>query len=318
MPELGMSDTGVTELPEERASVLHGAYVDLEALLALRHKPQPPSESLTSRVVGNQAGIKLSKLKGRGIDFAEVRPYQPGDDIRTIDWRVTARKNKPHTKVFREERERPTLIVVDQTQSMFFGSVVRLKSVVAAELAARIAWQTLAAGDRVGGVVIGNAKQSVHRPYRTTKSIARLMHDVAQFNQALHRDHAIIGDSVAEGLMQVRRITRTNYRIFVLSDFSDDLTLWQDNLHKLARHNQIVCLHILDPLERELPPANHYAVTDGKQRLQFYTGNANLRQEYAEQFEQRCDALRAICAHDAMRYVDVRTSDDNLDHMVWL
>lgn len=308
----------MSEPYEERANVLQGAYVALEPLLALRHKPHPPSESVTSRVVGVQSGIKLSKLKGRGIDFAEVRPYQPGDDIRTIDWRVTARKNKPHTKVFREERERPTLVVTDQTQSMFFGSVMRLKSVVAAELSARIAWQTLAAGDRVGGVVMGNVKQSVHRPYRTTKSVARFLNDVTKFNQSLHRDHAAVGTSVAEGLLQVRRITRTNYRIFILSDFTDDLTLWQDNLHKLARRNQIVCVHIFDPLERELPPADHYAVTDGERRLQFFTGNAKLRDEYEDQFERRCDALRTICAHDAMRYVAVRTSDGNLDHMDWL
>ena len=298
--------------------VLQGAYVALEDLLALRHKPVPQTESLTSRVVGNQAGIKLSKLKGRGVDFAEVRPYQPGDDIRSIDWRVTARKNKPHTKVFREERERPTLIVVDQTQSMFFGSIVRLKSVVAAELAARIAWQTLGAGDRVGGVVIGNNDQHVHRPYRTTKSVARFLNDVVEFNHRLTRDHAEVGDSVTEGLMQVRRLTHNNYRIFVLSDFSDDLKVWQDHLHELARHNQVICVHIHDPLERELPPADHYTVTDGEQRLQFYTGNAKLRGQYIDQFERRCEALGSICAHEAMRYLRILTSDDNLDQLAWL
>ena len=115
---------------------------------ALSFLPRQPAVSVLN-------GRHASRLRGRGLNFEELRDYLPGDDIRTIDWRVTARKNKPHTKVFREERERPTLIVVDQTQNMFFGSRLRLKSVAAAEVAARIAWQNLNAGDRVGGIVIG-------------------------------------------------------------------------------------------------------------------------------------------------------------------
>ena len=114
------------------ASALTGAYVELSDLLALRHR-RAPSRQQASLRRGHQAGSRLSKLRGRGVDFSEVRLYQPGDDVRSIEWRVTARKNKPHTKVFREERERPTLVVIDQSQSLFFGSRNRLKSVAAAE-----------------------------------------------------------------------------------------------------------------------------------------------------------------------------------------
>jgi uncharacterized protein (DUF58 family) len=268
-------------------------------------------------LVGNQAGLKLSKIKGRGVDFAEVRAYQPGDDIRSIDWRVTARTNKPHTKIFREERERPTMIVVDQSQNMFFGSRLRLKSVAAAELAARIAWQNLAAGDRVGGVVIGNHKQNVHRPYRTTKALARFLNDVALFNNKLERSQVDAAASVNEGLLQVRRLTHTNYRIFVLSDFSGDLAVWRENLHQLARHNQVVVVHIHDPLEQRLPPSDHYVVTDGVDRLQFYTGDRALRTRYAERFHRHTDAIKALCAHQAMLYIGIQTNDENLDQMTW-
>jgi uncharacterized protein (DUF58 family) len=299
-------------------AVLTGAYAELEQLLALRHKPFAKPPSATSRVVGNQAGLKLSKIKGRGVDFSEVRAYQPGDDIRSIDWRVTARKNKPHTKIFREERERPTLVVVDQSQNMFFGSKLRLKSVTAAELAARIAWQNLAVGDRVGGVVIGNEGQNVHRPYRTTKSVARFLNDVALFNQKLGRSQIDASASVHEGMMRVRRLTHTNYRIFVLSDFSGDLTVWREHLHQLARHNQVVVVHIHDPLEEHLPPADHYVVTDGVDRLQFYTGDRSLRQRYAKRFHDHTDALMALCAHEAMRYISVQTKDDHLDQLAWV
>ena len=112
--------------------ILTGAYVTADQLLSLRFRPTRALQFAASPITGIQAGLRLSKQKGRGVDFAEVRQYQPGDDIRSIDWRVTARKNLPHTKVFREERERPALIFVDQSQHMFFGSTQRLKSVEAA------------------------------------------------------------------------------------------------------------------------------------------------------------------------------------------
>lgn len=300
------------------SAVLGGAYVDLDQLLALRYKSAAQNPASSSRVVGNRAGLKLSKLKGRGVDFSEVRTYQPGDDIRTIDWRVTARKNKPHTKIFREERERPTLLVVDQSQQMFFGSKVRLKSVACADLAARIAWQNLAAGDRVGGVVISNDRQIVHRPYRTAKAVARLLNDVSECNQDLKPGNVDGSASVDEGMMRVRRLTRTNFRIFILSDFAGDLDRWQQHLHQLARHNQVVLVHIYDPLEQHLPPADHYAVTDGQSRLQFYTGDRQLRNKYAQRFAERLETLKQMCQHDAMTYVAVQTDNTSLDEMVWV
>ncbi len=303
------------------ADVLAGAYADIQQLLALRHKPYSQPASTTSRVVGNRAGLKLSKIKGRGVDFAEVREYQPGDDIRAIDWRVTARKNKPHTKVFREERERPTLIVADQTQNMFFGSKLRLKSVAAAEIAARIAWQNLNAGDRVGGIVIGNERQALHRPYRTTKAVARFLKDVADRNQALSRASGAGGDgqaSLHEGMLRIRRLTQTNYRIFVISDFQGDLSVWRDHLHQLARHNQVVVVHVHDLLEAELPPADHYAVTNGAERLQFHTGNKKLREKYAAAFQAHTESLMGLCAHEAMRYISIATHDDHLDQLAWV
>ena len=305
------------------AAVIGGAYVQLAQLLALRHKQPAQPTSTSSSVVGNRAGLKLSKIKGRGVDFAEVRPYQPGDDVRTIDWRVTARKNKPHTKIFREERERPTLIAVDQTQNMFFGSKVRLKSVAAAELAARIAWQNLAAGERVGGIVIGNHGQALHRPFRTTKAVARFLNDVATYNQALeraqnHSESAAAHASVNEGMLRVRRLTNTNYRIFVISDFSGALEPWQEHLHQLARHNQVIAVHVHDPLEAHLPPADHYSVTDGQQRLQLFTGDGQLNRRYEERFNAHTADLISLCMHEAMRYVDILTSNTRLDQMAWI
>jgi len=304
-------------LPLESA-VLTGAYVELDALLALRYKRLPQRPSQSAQVFGHRAGLKLSKIKGRGVDFSEVRSYQPGDDVRSIDWRVTARKNKPHTKVFREERERPNLLVVDQSQNMFFGSKIRLKSVAAAELAARIAWQNLAAGDRVGGVIIGNTKQTVHRPYRTTKSVSRFLGDLTHFNRQLKRAQHNPWQSINDGILRIRRLSGTHYRIFIISDFAGDLGIWREHLHQLARHNQVFVIRVHDPLEQQLPPADDYVVTDGIERIEFNTSNYQLRSRYAERFAARSDALMAACMHDSIRYLDIATNHTQLDQMAWI
>lgn len=291
------------------AGPLTGAYVTLSDLLAIRYRRSVQSPQAVMRR-GERAGARLSKLRGRGIDFSEVRLYQPGDDIRTIDWRVTARKNRPHTKVFREERERPTLVVVDQTQSLFFGSRVRLKSVAAAEFGAMAAWQALAGDDRVGGLILDNAGACTHKPLRSVRTVVRLLSDLAERNSALNRDTRLQSEAhYRDSLLKIRRLVHTGYRILVVSDFRTATDTWQETLRALARHNQLTVLRIADPLERELPPADRYTVTDGTARWQFHSGNANLRRRYADRYEERNAALASFCAAYMIRYLSCATDD---------
>ena len=290
-----------------QAPALAGAYVELGDLLALRHRRQRPANVAASR--DHRSGARLSKLRGRGIDFAEVRLYQPGDDVRSIDWRVTARKNKPHTKVFREERERPSLMVVDQTQSMFFGSRLRLKSVAAAEFAALAAWQALAGSDRVGGLVIGNDRASAHKPLRSPKTLARLLADLAERNQALARHTKLRSDAwFRDSLQRIRRLAQTSSRILLISDFLTAPDAWREALTLLARHNQVTAVRVWDPLERELPAARSYALTDGDGRWQFHADN-RMRRRYRARHEQREAELAALCAAHQVRYLPMATDD---------
>lgn len=289
--------------------IITGAYVQLNELLALRYR-RPGNADPAARVMGNQAGVRISKLRGRGIDFSEVRAYQPGDDVRTIDWRVTARKNKPHTKVFREERERLTLLVIDQTQSMFFGSQLRLKSVAAAEAAALCAWQALAHNDRVGGMVIGNTEHIIHKPYRNVKSVARLLGDLTRQNQSLHRGAATQSlPHLIEALSQLRRLARRNYRICFISDFEPMGDHWRDAFRDLGRHNEVIALRIFDPLERELPPADSYTVTDGAERWQFHAGNSHLRTQYRQRFDDHQERFVKVCEQTMASYQFVPTNE---------
>jgi uncharacterized protein (DUF58 family) len=282
--------------------IIQGARVDLTDLLSLRYRRLNTSTQ-SVRVMGTQAGSRLSKLRGRGLDFSEVRVYQPGDDVRTIDWRVTARKNIPHTKVFREERERLTLVVVDQTQSMFFGSKVRLKSVAAAEIAAFSAWQAFHHNDRVGGMIIDNHSHIIHKPYRNVKSVARFLGDLAQANQALVRgdDHPP-ATHFADALLQLRRLAHNNYRIYFISDFHPLGDHWREAFRSLSQRNEVIALRVYDPLEADLPPADSYTVTDGHQRWQFHAGNNRLRTHYHARFEHDLDQFRKTCEETAVNY----------------
>ena len=290
--------------------MLAGAYVDLADLLALRNRGAETWRQAPLRR-GHPPGARLSRLRGRGVDFSEVRLYQPGDDVRTIEWRVTARKNRPHTKVFREERERPVLVVVDQSQSLFFGSRLRLKSVAAAECAATAAWSALANHDRVGGLVIGNERTRVHKPLRNVKAVTRLLSDLAAENQALSRRTSLLDEThYANGLMQVQRLVRTGFQVLLISDFATALDAWRRVVQSLAKHNDLILVRIADRLERELPPADSYAVTDGSAHGQFHSGSAKLRKIYADRFEEREQALGGLCTAEAVRYVSIMTDDD--------
>src|SRR4051794_15553222 len=162
-----------------------GVYVSLDDLLALEYRgrkvsflPQQPVRSLLS-------GRFASRMRGRGLNFEEIRDYRPGDDVRSIDWKVTARLQQPHVRVFNEERDRQGLLVVDQRLSNFFGSRFAMKSVTAAQAAAVAAWRILAAGDRVGGVVFNDTDIAEVRPQRSRRNVLALLGHIVTQNQAL-------------------------------------------------------------------------------------------------------------------------------------
>jgi len=298
--------------------ILRGPYVDLSALLALRYRPLAESR-LQGTVLSPRGGTRLSRQRGRGIDFSEVRPYYPGDDIRTIDWKVTARKARPHTKVFREERERLTLLFVDQTQSMFFGSQVRLKSVAAAEFAALAAWRAITQNDRVGGLVVGNDAVAIHKPYRNVKPLARFFGDLVRFNRTLVRGTPLPDrQHLDQALLKLRRLARRDHRIYLISDFAPLGDHWRDAFRALAQHNEVIAIRVFDPLERELPPADLYTITDGAERWQFDAGNLRLRERYRARFESHATEFAELCRQTSVQFGVLPTDSAVRTAVGWL
>lgn len=292
--------------------MLTGPYVSVESLVQLS------SESNAIRWrrnrLGALSGERMSRQRGRGVDFEEVRPYQIGDDVRSIDWNVTARKNEPHTKVYTEEREKPTLIVVDQTSTMFFGTKYRLKSVAAAELASRFAWFTLKRKDRLGGIVLGNNGVFTTKPYRNRASVLRFLQDVAIANQSLRAQDSQQpttdkSELWSEMVVQLRQIARHQHRVVLISDFRGTTPDSVREVLERSRHNELAFALIFDELEQSLPPANLYSVTNGTNKVLFHSANPKTRQSYRRLFFERIEYLKTMCMDHSVPFTMIATHE---------
>ena len=193
--------------------------------------------------------VRESRLRGRGLAFEELRQYAQGDDVRTIDWKATARLRKPHVRVYAEERERPVLLVVDQRSPMFFGSRRAMKSVTAAEVAALGAWRTLQSGDRPGAVIFNEAEIVELRPHRSQTGVLRLLHEIAAKNQQLASDSPPSGGiGLNDALHAAARLARHDHLVILVSDLdgADDET--RRLATKLVAHNDVLVVATYDPL----------------------------------------------------------------------
>lgn len=233
-----------------------------------------------------QAGLQRSPQRGRGMAFAEVRLYQPGDDIRSIDWRVTARRQSPHTKLYEEERERPVLLICDLSSTLFFGSQGAYKQVRCAQLAGILAWLALWAGDQVGGIVFSGQDILVRRPARRKKSVLQLLDALARFQHTPEAGPALPGvpgqHTLDVALQEARRVAHTGGRIFVLSDFLNVTDDTSGLLGALARHNTVSVLRIVDPLEQKLPDSGRFAVAGPDGPVWFNGSDRRFQQAFAQ------------------------------------
>ena len=238
-------------------------YVTLRDLIGLQHDAHGFSFLPRHTIQSLLSGRHRSRLRGRGLDFDEVRKYVAGDDIRNIDWKVTARVGSTHTKVFTEERERPVLLIVDQSSSMFFGSRVYLKSVVAAHTAALGAWRTLEVGDRLGGIVFDDQVMDYVSPKRDRRSVQRFLHLVASRNQNLGPEKKEAGENqLNAALRQVQQVITHDFLVVIISDFQDFNHESMKSLIGISRHNDLIAAQVLDPMEEKVPESD-LVLSDG-------------------------------------------------------
>lgn len=269
-----------------------GAYLDLSNLLRVRFAAQDLRLFVPRAVKSQLNGAERTRFRGRGMDFEEVRLYQAGDDVRSIDWRVTARTQVPHTKLYREERERPVFVLVDQRAPMFFGSQRCFKSVLAAHIGANLAWAALNNSDRIGGLVFGDDGQRDIRPRRSKHAVLEFLYQLQEFNQQLRSP---ISPPDAKSLNTIfsdaRRMAKPGCAVFIVSDFHDYDQASEQQLFELARHTDVSLIHVFDPLEKHLQSNTRLSVSDGVNRLQLPTDDANFQQAYQSAFTKHLDFL---------------------------
>ena len=286
------------------------ARVELADLVRLR--PAGEAIQLTApRVRVVMSGGHLSRYKGRGVEFDESRPYQPGDDLRTIDWRVTARTGKPHTKVFREERNRPVFVWLDLRRPMLFATRGEFKGVRAAEMAALIAWSAVGHGDRLGGLVFSESEHHELRPALGARSALRLLQAVCTTSFWEPPQATANVESDAErALQRLARVARPGSLIFLLSDFRRLGPDADRHLLKLAGHCDLSLVHFFDPVEAELPPPGRYRIESAGRSFSIDTTDAKSRQRYHERFEARRATLKALARMPGIRSIDCTTDAD--------
>lgn len=306
---------------ESRANEgLLGAYTELAGLIALKNAADAIRLAPNRKATRQLAGPYQTRLKGRGMDFDEVRGYQPGDDVRNIDWRVTARTTITHTKTFTEERERPVLVLCDQRSNMFFGSRRRFKSVQAANIAGLIAWSALKRKDRVGGLVLGNQNIRVFKTQNSDKAVLKLLAGLDQANRQLQRQEPEnqAQHSMLEALADVRHIAKTGHSIYLVSDFHDLDDSGLRQLYDLSRHNSVTAFSVYDALERELPEAGNYTISDGRNETLLNTGSSQRRQQYRSEAQQRAESLRSDLGRLGIPLAEVSTQDNAIDTLARL
>ncbi|MEZ5571846.1 MAG: DUF58 domain-containing protein [Halioglobus sp.] len=274
-------------------------YCNLDQLLALKQQASYIKFDARYRPAGLLAGRHRSRLRGRGMNFEELRGYRSGDSVRNIDWKASAHSRQKLVKVFTEETDRPTVLLVDQRRSLFFGSRERTKSVTAAEVAATLAWMVLDSGDRLGGVVFNNEQQTFLRPTRSSTGAMRILQMICDYNQQLQPGANSIDDAVTlnDVLARSSNYIGNNGTLILVSDCDGLVEKHLDHLEYLAHQHNVLVFLIADPLEYSIADVERLIVSDGDQQMEL-SADAGASERFAAQYSEQLRSIKdRVAAH---------------------
>lgn len=266
-----------------------------------------------SDIRAGQSGGYVSRFKGRGMEFEEARMYQPGDDIRSIDWRVTARTGKTHTKVFREERERPVFISVDNRPAMHFATRGMFKSVLAAKLAGLLAWAAQHHGDRIGGQIFTGSVCRELKPQNGRHAVLRFLNAISSGGGEGVANQATI--TLENVLARLMRHARPGSLVYIISDFRGINDQVETHLAKLSQHCEVVLVFVYDPLESHLPGKGRYRFTDDKRDVVVDTSDRQQLIKYQQHFTERLFHLEQITKKMGLAFIQCSTTDDPIQRL---
>lgn len=292
-------------------------YASLPQLMAYEQRVRGLSfmarQSISSVLSGNHA----SRMRGRGLSFDELRHYMPGDNLRHLDWRASLRYGKPFVRSFTEERDRPTLILVDQRMSMFFGSQRNFKSVTAAELAAISAWIALQAGDRVGGLVFGDDRIEHIRPLRSRSRIEALCSSIVRQNQQLSAtqpdsEHA---DQLDQALRNCLSLAGHDHLICIISDFAATSERTLQLLRELKAHNDVIAMQVYDPIAMNLPSTGRLMVTQGQLQVELQVDRRRVSKPLGDFLSGRLRQVAELLRLSQVPLMMFNTGEDSLTQL---
>lgn len=286
----------------------NGINIELNELIALKRYAQRVNYKCEGSAL--RTGSHLSKLRGRGMDFAEVRNYQAGDEIRHMEWRVTARTGRPHVKIYQEERERPVVILCDFNPSMYFGTRIAFKSVVASRLASMIAWTAIKQGDRVGGLLFSAKVHNEYIPRSRETSVLPFLASLCDYVNEDGLNNGNESRTLGDALTRLRRVARPGSIIVIVSDFYNFSEDCEQHLARLRAHNDILAYQICDPLELSPPKPQYYAMTNGSQELLLDTTDPTVSSAYQAYCTQRIEKLQTQLRRLQIQYTQVTPETD--------
>jgi uncharacterized protein (DUF58 family) len=258
-----------------------------------------------------------SRLLGRGMEFAESRLYQAGDDIRSIDWRVTARTGKTHTKLYTLEKERQVLVWVDMRSPMFFATQGVFKSVQAATLAAYIGWNTVQTGNRLGGMIFDDTNHLEFRPKLGKRGILPFLQGLTDKSRFNPKEKPVTSSfTIDRAVSSIEQVATPGSLVFIISDFRRLSSQAIDRLNQLSRTCELCLCFLYDPLEAALPKNGHYPVTDGTGKIHLDTFNRTSLEQYQRQFLDRKNSIQSLAQQRHIYFMECSTQDDCLTRLM--
>ena len=287
-----------------------GIHLSATELIALKPRCNALSLPMNRPAASSLAGAYRSRFRGRGVDYVESRHYLPGDDIRNMDWRVTARTGRAHTKIFQEERERPVLVAVDISQSLYFGTRSRLKSVAAGQLAAAVAWASVRRGDRVGAFLFTSDDHRELRPAGGRRGAMRVIQGLVDWLNPARPQQGFKPLSVS--LERVRHAVRPGSLVLIISDFFNLDEQCHRHLSRLRQHNDVIGCQVMDPAE-EFLPAGRFPISDGENSAMLDTCQELPRRKFEQMSSQHGEIPRRMFQRHKCGWMVLKTTDDPVD-----
>lgn len=296
-----------TDVPVDRGN---GLFVTVDELIEQRRYAYEWQLNRLNRYTSQIAGDVKSIFKGRGMEFEEIRAYTFGDDVRDIDWRVTARKQLPYTKLYAEEKDREVYVVLDLSETMLFGTKKELKSVTASKIAASIGWQCLKNKDRFGCIINDGGNPTLFKAQNTQTNMMLIFKRIADKTKQLVQDFNTIQEknSLKKSIELLQKTIKHRAIVLIISDFYDFSDDVKKSLAQLAKKADVTCVNVFDELEKCPPVAGEYMAQQHNRRIVFSSVVESFRDEYVKYFSDKHKQIKDFCIKFNLHYVENEVS----------